>query len=357
MQRLEQMAATAEDIRRVVAGVEQWLFSGVAQSRSGAFCAWRDGDTGEFAFDYPEITGYALTLASSMRDPEPVVVHAARRAAEWLVGRLASGDRSARAGWDGEAIYTFDLAMIATALMAFGRTFGGEYTNAGAALVEYLDAEIRAAGKLPAIARGPRASHTGWAVEGRAHLLKVVQCLLLARETAGLDTHAAAQTLIAEASELQRPEGRFVTDPRDETTMLHPHHYALEGLWIWGCASSDDWALERARHGLEWAFEHQLPSGGFPRSVENASGVPGPEQADATAQAVRMAYLLELEPAGLERAVCRVAELTVEGEHGRAAVYQPDATPLHENIWASVFAAQALRLAAGDGRIRWDLLA
>jgi hypothetical protein len=336
------------DTATIARGLRRWLFSGACQSESGAFCAWRDASTGRLAFEYPEITGYLLTFAAGLDDLEEHEITASRRGADWLVSRLRQGDRSAREGWDGGAVYTFDLAMLANGLLAFGRRFDDEYVEAGAAVVDFLHAEIRAAGHLPAVARGPVPAHTGWATEGRAHLLKAVQCLLLASEAAGRETREAAASLIAEAETLQQPDGRFITGPGDGLTMLHPHHYALEGLWIWGRATGEEWAMERARAGVEWAFCNQLPSRGFPRFVLQGGDGTGPEQADASAQAVRMAYLVELEPERLGLAVERLGELTIGDQIERASVYQPETNLCHENVWSTLFAAQALDLVGGN---------
>jgi len=334
------------DPESVSVALRRWLFSGRCQSASGAYCAWRDAETGQLAFEYPEINGYLLTFAAGLPDLEPVEAAAARRAADWLLRRLAVGDLSARTGWDGGAVYTFDLAMIATGLLSFGRRFGGEYVERGIELVDFLEDEIRAGGRLPAVARGPAAAHTGWAVQGRAHLLKVVQCFLLVDELSDSTLVGLAQQLIEESIALQGPDGRFVTRPDDELTMLHPHLYALEGLWIWGTACSTPWALERARAGVEWVLKTQLASGGFPRFVRVAGGELGPEQADATAQAVRLARLVGAPEPALARALAWLGKATTGEEDARAVVYQPSSGARHENVWATLFTAQALGLAA-----------
>ena len=139
--------------------------------------------------------------------------------------------------------------------------------------------------------------------------------------------------------------------------MLHPHLYALEGLWCYSQATGDQEALERARRGAQWAFEHQLEAGGLPRYVETGSGERGVEQLDATSQAVRMAVLTGARPAGLDRAVARLTE-AARGEGGVLSLpYQPTETPTHSNAWVSMFGAQALELAAADTpSLRWQLL-
>lgn len=46
-----------------------WLGSGPIDSPTGAYFAWIEEGTGRAAFEYPEITGYALTYL--MGRPEP----------------------------------------------------------------------------------------------------------------------------------------------------------------------------------------------------------------------------------------------------------------------------------------------
>jgi hypothetical protein len=350
-----------EDARRTRTGAEgvakslrRWLFSGACQSPEGAYCAWRDARTGRLAFEYPEINGYLLTFAAGLPDLAKSEFAAARRAADWLLRRLARGDLSARSGWDNGAIYTFDLAMIATGLLSFGARFGDDCVDAGMRIIEFLSDEIHAAGRLPVVARGPVASHAGWASEGRAHLLKVVQCFLAVDDLAGTARAELVRPLIEEAGELQQTDGHFATQPNDELTMLHPHCYALEGLWTWGSASGEDWALERARAGVAWLLEQQLASGGFPRFVRIPAGESGPEQLDVTAQVIRLAQLVEGHATNHERSICRLAGLMTDALGCRGHLYAPGSQ--HENVWVSLFAAQALGLACSVRQVGWKEL-
>jgi hypothetical protein len=328
------------------------MASGECQSPSGAFYAWVDAETGEPAFEYPEITGYALTHFSAGDDPAEK--DAGARAADWLLERLGSGgDMSARAGWDNEAIYNFDLGMISTGLLAFGRLHGeARWIERGEALARDIAAQIEPDGRLRSIAgENATTDRSAWSTEGGAHVIKLAQCVLAAG-----DRDAAAR-LIATAAAIQRPDGRFVTHPSDNETMLHPHLYATEGLWCFAEATGDADAHDRARHGAEWAFAHQLGSGGLPRYVATASGDPGPEQFDLTAQAVRMALLTGLRDDRVERAAARLSDCAV-GEDGKLALpYQPELKPNHRNAWVTMFGAQALSLMAPNApKLRWELL-
>lgn len=337
-----------------IRGLRDWLVSGRAQSADGAYCAWRDATTGSLAFEYPEITGYALTWLAGRRAPGEAGVAAGRRAADWLVTRFSTGDRSARSGWDNGAVYTFDLGMIAAGLISFGSSGAdGSYVDLGRDIAQSLTEYLFENGGLPAIAPdGPSSSSGGglWSTAGRVHLIKCVQALLLA----GAD--GAAHQLVGCAAADQRPDGHFVTQPGDEFVMLHPHLYAVEGLWIWGSAAGDVGALARARRATEWAWQHQLSVGGFPRWA--ARSQVGPEQLDATSQAIRAAVLLDTRPSGLHAAVDRLAELArADGDYGHAVVYGSEDVNEHLNVWVTMFAEQALTLAAeGPDAVWWNEL-
>jgi hypothetical protein len=341
-----QSAVIANEIRR-------WLASGRLQPASGAYCAWRDAEQGTLAFEYPEITGYALTWLAGCTNPDDGEIRAGRRAADWMVKRLNSGDRSARAGWDGGAVYTFDLGMIAAGLLSFGELVGERaYLEQGRATAAELARYVDSSAGLQAIAPdGPATDRPdGWSTVGRPHLVKCVQALLLAGE------RDAAGRLLGYATDAQGSDGRFRTQPEGDQVMLHPHIYTVEGLWMWGSACDDSEALERARKAITWAWKYQLPSGGMPRWVSDSET--GPEQLDVTSQAIRAAILLDVKPEGLEAATSRLAGLArADEDHGSALIYQPDADGTHLNAWVSMFAGQALSLAAdGPQAVRWNTL-
>jgi hypothetical protein len=339
------------------ADLRRWLSSGALQSSSGAYCAWLDEDAGTLAFEYPEITGYALTWLAGRPDPTARELAAGARAARWLVHRLSRGDRSARPGWDREAVYTFDLGMIAAGLISFGRLVGdGAAVDVGLATARELAAYVAEAGYVPAVAPdGPATSRAAeWSTVGCAHGAKCVQALLLADEV------EAAATLVAVAARCQRGDGAVRTQPEESLVMLHPHLYTVEALWMWGTARGDDDALDRARRATDWAWRQQLSSGGLPRCVGSPdAGRPAVEQCDVTAQAIRAALLTGADPHGLEQAVYRLGQIArPAGRGARAAlVYQPESGQRHLNAWVTMFGAQALELAeSGRGSIAWTQL-
>ena len=91
-------------------GLCAWIESGACQTASGAFAAWLDATTGRPAFDYPEITGYALSFLAGRPSLSERAWAVGNRAAAWLVHRVQHGNLAARDGRDGEAVYLFDLS-------------------------------------------------------------------------------------------------------------------------------------------------------------------------------------------------------------------------------------------------------
>ncbi len=350
------------------AGFRRWIASGACQSQSGAYCAWRDAAHGALAFEYPEITGYVLTYFAGLDELTAHERLAGRRAAEWLLTRLCRGRYAARDGWDGGGIYLFDLAMIATGLLAFGRRLQEErYLAGGLRLVDKIAREaLCEVGPRALSPASPTTSRApSWSTVGQAHLLKIVQCLLYADHLGIVSAGSAAHTLIGYAASLQEDNGRFITQPDSGFTMLHPHLYAIEGLWMWGCARADEQALARARCAANWLWAHQLPTGGFPRLVVTSrSRWEAPklgeqiEQMDVTSQAVRMAIALHLDHPGIPRALRRLARVAQhDSQNGSALPYQPMSADRHLNTWTTLFGAQAVKLVSHElSALTWQRL-
>ena len=264
---------------------------------------------------------------------------------------MRRGVYAAREGWDHDAVYLFDLGMIASGLLSFGRrTQTPRYVDAGEQLVEFLAAEV-CSGTISPLAKGsPASGRANWSTHGVVHLTKLVQAFLLARR------QEPAAALVETTMGMQFSDGRMPTDPNDRGTMLHPHLYAAEGLWMWGTAQGDEDALERSRAAVDWAWSHQLEAGCLPRSA-TAGQADGIEQCDLTAQAVRLSLLLGQRPAGLDRAIARLVEVAQEVKGKLALPYQPGSPDLHLNTWASMFGAQALSLASpGAPKLAWQEL-
>jgi hypothetical protein len=347
-------------IAATAAGLRAWIASETCRSPNGAFVAWFDLAGSRRAYDYPEITGYALTYLAGRPSLSKHERAIGSGAADWLVERDLSGNLAARDGWDDNAVYLFDLGMIASGLLSFGRrTHVEPYVETGRRLAGLIADEICSGHFISPVSRhGPPSRRTGWSARGVAHLAKLVHALLLAEGLGDEAGGSASARLIETVKDLQASDGLMRTDDGDTTVMLHPHLYAAEGLWVWACAAGDGEAMECARRAVEWAWAQQLENGGFPRSVPHVEeGAIAVEQSDVTAQAVRLALALEVRSAGVARAIARLIEVARGGDAGLGIVYQPGSPNLHLNTWATLFAAQALAMAIPDApQISWRQL-
>jgi hypothetical protein len=354
------LANDPEVLAATSAGLRAWVCSGACQSESGAFVAWFDLANGCRSYDYPEISGYALTYLAGQTFLSERERSAGHRAAEWLDERVRTGNLAARDGWDNDAVYLFDLGTIASGLLSFGRRTEVErYLETGRLLVNFLRDETCSTRSIsPVSRRGPQSERASWSSRGVPHLAKLVQAFLLTDELGEGNDGRVPARLIGTIKRLQDADGRMRMDDDETTTMLHPHLYAAEGLWIWGSATHDEDALERARMATEWVFTHQLEQGGLPRFATNGKQRGAAhEQSDVTAQAARIALALGLRSRAVDRALTRLIEVARGDERGLAIVYQPDSPDIHLNTWATLFAAQALAMAApGAGPISWKEL-
>ena len=140
-----------------------------------AFAAWLDATTGRPAFDYPEITGYALSFLAGRPSLSERAWAVGNRAAAWLVHRVQHGNLAAR---DGEAVYLFDLAMVASGLLSFGRRAEhAELVQTGHELVALVDRELGSGLSISPLALGRRPDRRAWSTHGLAHLAKLAQSL------------------------------------------------------------------------------------------------------------------------------------------------------------------------------------
>jgi hypothetical protein len=340
-----------------------WL-SAEAQAPSGAIVSWLDHESGRPAFEYPEISGYALThFAGSILQGDQLhrELKAGKKAATWLTGLIDEERLAARQGWDSHAVYNFDLAMIANGLMVFGhRLHEDRLVEYGLSLTSRLIDQLERYGYLPCIDHetSPLSERTEWSTQGVAHLVKVAQCMLTGA-VYGLDfAREGASLLVNDGIAAQQCDGRIVTHPDDKVTMLHPHLYAVEGLWVYGRATGDRRAMACARRAVAWAYRQRLPTGGLPRFATADDGTVGPEQCDVTAQFLRAAILTGFE-GDLSPTIARLCSLALPNVGvGRAIPYQPHAQMIHRNIWASMFTAQACQLCVNEpsDALNWWLL-
>jgi hypothetical protein len=343
---LQQPVALDASGRPSSADLNAWLFAGALAHSSGGIAGWRERHSGRLSDEYPEISGYFLSAAvfADATDSAATV-----RAADWLAERIET-NASASRRVDGAAIYNFDQGIIAAGLIKYGvRAGNARAVAAGIRAASRLRDQVDRLGHLPPLdAAGgrPDGRPATWSTVGRMHLAKTVQCLLLAAELGVRGMREAARTIIDDVSGGFTIASDALRDTSGEPN-FHATCYTLEGLWIWDAANraTDHQGILHA--AFEELVSHRLPSGGFPRNPGSTR-----EQSDVHAQLVRLAALLG-HASILRPSIARLRQVAVPTAHGWSVPYEPQATQLHENAWATMFAAQALALVDGPADLEW----
>jgi hypothetical protein len=335
-------------LRPTSADLFDWLFAGVLAHPSGGVAGWRERRTGRLSDEYPEISGYYLSAAvfAAMTDSVAVI-----RAADWLSARIET-NASASRRVDGSAIYNFDQGIIAAGLIKYGvRAGDARSVAAGIRAASRLRDQLNELGHLPPLdpaAGPPQGRPATWSTVGRLHLAKTVQCLLLAAELGVAGMREAARILIDDVS------GAFSLTSdglRDEAgrVNLHATSYTLEGLWIWDAANRTTGLRDILHAAYDELVSHRLPSGGFPRLAATAESR---EQSDVHAQVIRLAALLGRAPE-VRPSIARLRQVASPAVFGWSVPYEPQSAEVHENAWATMFAAQALALVDGPADLEW----
>ncbi len=329
-----------------------WLLGGRVQCARGPHAGGIFGafdNDGAARYVYPEITGYYLHwLAESAHggDADPRLGAAAAAAADWAARVLDDGavpatrayvDGSDADDWRNRAVFFFDLAMLLRGLCAAHETgLIASPHRAVARLVEelarFVDADatgahtIRAARTESGVELPPRWSTLGGPFEVKASS----RVELAARHVALPAALAAACRDLA-----QSHRSSIATLPLQ---MLHPTLYFAEGMLV----AEPDCGVAiatLARRCLALADA----AGNLPEAED--SRVP---RSDILAQTLRVLLLTgDADGADVERVAAALCARV--GADGRLP-FRVDVDAPQPNVWCAMFAEQALRWYARNGR-------
>jgi hypothetical protein len=366
----------------------RWLlYSGIrirhGQDR-GAFYGWKNIDSSSYPFIYNEITGYAITTLSWIHSElrHPGAIKAAIGSAKWIVKNmdrylLVAGlpvidDFHQKANLS-DLIYSFDNGIIMIGLLNLYKTIlDKEFLILAEQMAKSLIELFFDGSKLIAVVdilhnnnnnnnnnltlsnnSGDDSSTTKWStISGAYHCKLSLGLLELSRLTNKRTYSEVSDTLCDFAIRLQKPDGRFITNPNSDFSYLHPHLYACEGLIYAGIRQSNEDYYTSGLKGIVWAIHQLNPStGGLPRnSVTNSI-----EQSDCMAQLLRLLILcrvrLEREKLKgyymltnvIDRLHLRLMNFYIPaGEDKGAMKYQLALESACS--WCTMFSVQALRL-------------
>jgi uncharacterized protein YyaL (SSP411 family) len=292
----------------------EWLLKSNIRVKNGndkgALYGWKYLNPPSYPFVYSEITGYAIScyswICSELGKPE--ALPAAREAAQWIVRKMDSEfllvvgyrkqDSFVEKGDISNHIYLFDNGMAIIGLLNLYRLTAKKDLLQFAS--KMADSLIRHFFKGSAIStvlldkfyRPIELKETKWSTVPGAYLSKLSLGLLELSKLTGKTNYVRISNAICNfAVSLQKPDGRFETNPNSQITYLHPHLYACEGLIYSGVIQSKEKYLNSALQGIVWATRHLNDAGGLPRDNSKVSV----EQSDAICQLLRLLILCRLD--------------------------------------------------------------
>lgn len=217
---------------------------------------------------YPEITAYGINLSCIFfkRTKNKRFLERAKVCASYLMN--LSKNAGIRGPLD-NILYTFDTGIYISGLFdLYDISKNIVYLRAAEKSLEWL-CNLFDGKKFLAIEE----NITGeWDKEPSVHLTKLAIPLL----KASIYLHDEKYTeiclkLLRWAKNLQTTSGRFVINEKDDSTMLHPHCYAIEGFLFAYHHMEKKWMLNVVEKASRWLRNIQNKDGSFPRWYPNHS--------------------------------------------------------------------------------------
>ncbi len=346
--------------------IAAWLLDGPAQLRDGLHAGAIAGtiaESGVPAYVYPEIAGYYLQWlawrARAFGGSDALAVRAAS-VQRWLAVWLARDDppltrvhlASPGDDWRNGALFFFDVAMVARGLASAAATRllapdPGVVGGVSRLLASLIDADGLFAACRAHDARV--ALPDRWSTRRGAFLAKAAAGVVTAARS--LPGIAAPVTAAAHATFAAAVDWTLA-HPHPEA---HPRLYACEGLMALPEHPRFRDALPAVGAQLSALLAQAGPDGRLPETL----GAPdaGPARVDVLAQALRIGTLLAAHAPGhapAPAALGRVHDLLArQVRPSGAVVFAVDAPAAACNVWAAMFADQALAFVAHRMDAAW----
>jgi hypothetical protein len=367
----EEMALQSPSTKQTLNGLTEWLLSDrvLRSTKSGeagvANYLYPDGEHDGL---YPEIGGYYLQFlallgsgrgAGTSADTAEVARHAASRVIKWLEGAGPQGNPltlyfrdPAYSDWRNECLFAFDLGMI---LRGFDRAEAcwpgivpgavmARYSNSIRSLI--TDARLQSHSLRPSAERYEVPEK--WSTRVDVHHVKI------AAAVAGLGPRFAERlsgTIEDQSRALERGGNARMRE-------LHPFLYLIEGwLTLWGQSGRSEY-LNHASAAFTILMREMNPDRGVLPPIAGRPDLA--TRSDVLAQALRAGLVLEQANA-LEASVrliwpearrilvkALMSRITPEG------AVEFDVVGRHRNVWASLFAWQALSFLGQVGTVSLD---
>lgn len=359
-------------------GKDWFVSSGIQHQKNnsiynGAVYAWYDANATTFGFLYPEATGYAISffLYLNQREKNTDYIYKAKAAANWLQKRALDHT------WMefphkfflqpqpsvSNISYSFDNSIIASGFVHLYQATGdGQYLDFAKDMADRMVQNMQSeegyfyshfdleSGKI-------MGKEEKWSLQPSPHHAKIALFLLrLYEETKDERYRESAIKICQWAMGRQLEDGRFVTNSADNSTLLHPHCYALEGMLHTGLSLNNEEMLNCTQRGIHWLLRSQLSDGGIPAHFNN-HGFGTSERGDSLAQTIRLT-VIALHRGWIDRSYfsklskmvrrllafqCMDGSLSQKGGF-RFLIDGDGHSENHLNSWVTMFAVQAMEM-------------
>lgn len=351
-----------------------WMLASGIQSDEGGYYAWYDLENKNHSFLYSEITGYAITallfLYSLYKDE--ILIERAKRAAHWIIKcalhdsggvrtRLYRDDKNADKAYSfsGGNLFTFDTAMVLYAMVnLYKYTDDQEILAVSKKIAQFLLEHVKSDGSIIPLFNVQTGRNLElrdkWSDQSGAFHAKVCLGLLgLFDITKDIRYRDAAKAICEHALVYQQESGRFITDRFEDTTNLHSHCYAAEGLLYAGLLLNIERFVQAAKKATQWIFQ-QLNSDGLNELYDASSKTFNNfQRSDILAQALRLGMIFSAQRRHIEdlkSLLLRYQYLGEDSQQKGGFFYSLDRA--HINSWCSLFAVQALCFCQNKGLVR-----
>lgn len=242
-----------------------WLLNSGIQNECGGFHAWYDEENKKYEYLYSEVTGYGITTLCNLNQ-----INKAKKAVNWLETEAfdkenggfrcrLENDKKEFKNW----ICSFDNAMIMNGLINFYTKLSIEdsleYLLLNTKIYDFWismqneDGSFNA--KYDTNTKQIWNSTASWSTQpGVLHGKHALTLFNLYKDDIDrwLMFLNKVKQLCNWGCEFQRANGRFITNPLNYGTYLHPHCYMLEGLLAIILGFGENKYVDNLFRGLNW---------------------------------------------------------------------------------------------------------
>jgi hypothetical protein len=347
--------------------IAEWLLRGPAQLTAGPHAGAVAGliEAGQRpGYAYPEITGYYLQWlawrAARNGGAAPELVERAEAAQRWLVHWLDANDppltrihlEEADTDWRNSAVFFFDVAMVVRGHASAGRT---QLVAPELGLVGKLNEQLSRLIGLDRLFDACRTHEEQatlplrWSTRRGGFLAKAAAGVIAgAPALPGIDEAVRHSADLTYAASLRWA----VETPHDE---VHPLLYTFEGILSLPQHPQFKAVLPELAEQFSGLLADTRGMDWVPESRRHAHASDVPKRLDVVAQTIRIGHLLSMhrpqQPPD-RIALARLQQMLIRHVRLNGAVpFAVQSPPSQSNVWAAMFAEQALGFVPRDGAL------